>query len=72
MKHSKEKHSRSIAKAISWRVIATATTMVVVYIFTGNFLLTLGIGSLEATAKMLFYYMHERAWNEVSWGKHKK
>ncbi|MCK5033681.1 MAG: DUF2061 domain-containing protein, partial [Calditrichia bacterium] len=32
----KEKHIRSIAKTISWRVTATVTTFTLVWIFTGQ------------------------------------
>ncbi len=33
---TKETHTRSVAKGITWRVIASVTTMVLVYIFTGD------------------------------------
>ena len=65
----KDTHTRSIAKAISWRVVATVTTMVLVLIFTGNFALTLGIGVFDLLSKLVFYYGHERVWNAITWGK---
>ena len=65
----KETHARTIAKSISWRVIATLTTMSIVYVFTKKPLLALEIGFFEVTSKMLFYYLHERGWGKVSWGK---
>jgi uncharacterized membrane protein len=64
-----EENKRSIGKTISWRIVATTTTMIVVYIFTGELLLSLGVGVVEASAKMVFYYLHERAWNKIKWGK---
>jgi uncharacterized membrane protein len=60
---------RSVAKSITWRVLATLTTTTLVYIFTGEVGLSLSIGVLEATFKMLIYYLHERAWNKIKWGK---
>lgn len=66
-----ETHRRTVMKTVSWRIVATLTTMTIVYIFTGKFLLSLGIGGVEVVAKILFYYLHERAWNFVSWGKAK-
>ena len=51
--------------------MATVTTMVIVYIFTGDFAASLGVGAVEVIAKILFYYLHERAWEMVSWGKAK-
>ncbi len=68
----KEKHERSVVKAITWRVIASLTTAILVYIFTGSFTLTLGVSVFEISLKMLFYYIHERAWNSVRWGKEAK
>ena len=67
----KEAHKRTVAKAICWRIIATLTTMIIVFLFTRKFILTLGVGAVEVTAKILFYYLHERIWNRVSWGKKK-
>ena len=63
-----ETHTRSVIKGISWRFIASLTTMVLVFIFTGDLMLVAGIGVFEATAKIALYYVHERAWGKVRWG----
>jgi len=62
-------HKRSIIKAISWRVIATLITMILVFLFTGQLDITLGVGALDITSKLFFYYLHERAWNLIRWGR---
>ena len=67
--HIKERHTRSIVKAFSWRIIATSLTMLIVYLFTKKIVLSLGIGAVEVVTKMFFYYFHERAWINISWGK---
>jgi uncharacterized membrane protein len=67
----RETHSRTVMKTVSWRFVATLTTMVIVYIFTGEFLLSIGVGAVEVVAKILFYYLHERTWEMISWGKAK-
>jgi uncharacterized membrane protein len=64
-----EAHSRTIAKAISWRVLATLTTMTIVFLFTRRIILSLGVGLAEVLAKIIFYYLHERIWEKISWGK---
>lgn len=64
-----EAHTRTVVKAVSWRVIATLTTMTIVYTFTREFVLTLGIGFFEVTCKILFFYLHERLWQRIRWGK---
>lgn len=66
---SLEKPMRSIAKGISWRILATLATIALVYIFTGNISLSLGIGLVEVILKIILYYFHERIWNKIKWGK---
>lgn len=62
-----ERSIRSIVKAFTWRFLATLTTMVLVFVFTGRYELALGVGALEITSKLILYYLHERAWDRVSW-----
>ncbi len=64
----KESHSRSVVKGIIWRMIASGTTMALVYIFTGDLEIMAQVGAVEITAKILFYYLHERFWGSVKWG----
>ena len=63
---------RSFVKAISWRTIATSTTMALVFLITGELSLAAGVGILDVTVKLIFYYGHERLWNLIKWGKSKK
>ena len=62
-------HARSVVKAISWRIIATLTTMAAVYMISGEIVLALEVGAVEVVAKLLLYYLHERAWIAMSWGR---
>ena len=64
----KESHKRSVIKGVTWRVIASLTTFILVYIFTGDIAVTLGVSAIEVSAKILFYYFHERFWGKVHWG----
>lgn len=64
-----ETHTRSVAKSLSWRLTATLTTILLVYLFTGTMELALAIGGVEVIAKMLIYFFHERAWNNVRFGR---
>jgi uncharacterized membrane protein len=45
--------------------------MTIVYLFTGKEMVTLGVGLADVLAKISFYYLHERAWNRIHWGKQK-
>ncbi|RZS92240.1 DUF2061 domain-containing protein [Aquimarina brevivitae] len=60
---------RSIAKAVSWRVIGTLDTLIVSYLFTGELVLASSIASIDFITKMLLYFFHERIWNRIKWGK---
>ena len=64
-----ETHIRSVIKGLTWRIIASLTTMGLVYAFTGDLILMAEVGALEVIAKLTFYYFHERAWGNVSWGR---
>jgi len=62
---------RTIVKTFSFRVVATITTMAVVFVFTENLILVGMIGILELVSKLLIYYLHERTWENISWGRKK-
>ena len=59
---------RSMAKAISWRFIATITGAVIVFFLTGEFEHAGKFIILDIIVKLAFYYGHERAWTMVEWG----
>lgn len=63
-----ETHSRSILKGVTWRIIASGTTMTVVYVMTGDLALVASVGVVDIVAKVFFYYLHERSWGKVQWG----
>ena len=64
-----ETASRSIVKSISWRFWATATTFTLVWIFTGQIETAITVGGLEVFVKMAVYYLHERGWNKLTFGR---
>ena len=55
--------TRSLAKALMWRVTATLTTALIAYIITGEAKMAVIIGGIEFVLKFIIYYGHERAWN---------
>ncbi len=64
-----EKHGRSIAKAISYRVVSILVDLIVVYLITRRLDLTLGVVMASNLASIFVYYFHERAWNKVHIGR---
>lgn len=71
-----EKAWRSVAKAISWRIIASGTTFILAIIFFGDDPKAVekatGIAILESIIKMALYFFHERLWINIKWGILKK
>ena len=57
--------TRSLAKALTWRVTATLTTTLITYIITGEVRTAVIIGGIEFVLKFAIYYVHERVWNLV-------
>ena len=67
---SAESQKRTIIKTMTWRVTASLTTFLIAWILTGDLLIGLSIGSIEAIAKIFLYYYHERIWNNIDWAKY--
>lgn len=64
-----EARTRSIAKAISYRVAATVGTAIFVYALTGNLRIALFAGGLDVVVKIAIYYANERVWDRIALGK---
>ena len=56
-------------KAISWRIIGTIDTFIISWIISGKAIIAGSIASVEVLSKVFIYWMHERAWNKLNWGK---
>ncbi len=64
-----DRHYRSLVKAISWRVTGTFDTVLISFLITGRIRWALSIGFVELFTKVTLYYLHERFWNKVSFGR---
>jgi uncharacterized membrane protein len=64
-----ESHRRSIAKALSWRLLGMVFTAIVVLMVTGRLSFAATIGVADFVVKLGVYYVHERVWNRVRFGK---
>lgn len=62
-------HRRSIVKALSWRLIATLITSAIAWFITGKLDFALKIGAIDAFLKLGAYYLHERTWSRITFGK---
>lgn len=62
-------HLRSLVKGVSWRVVGTMDTIVISYFITGHWLTAIKIGVFEVITKILLFYLHERVWGKIKWGR---
>lgn len=60
---------RSIAKAVSWRIVGTLDTIGISWLLTGEINTALAIGTIELGTKMILYFGHERLWNKINFGR---
>jgi uncharacterized membrane protein len=66
-----ESHYRSLVKAVSYRVLGSAATAMIVYLLSHKPLLSLGTGILDMVTKIGLYYLHERIWERIHFGRPK-
>jgi uncharacterized membrane protein len=65
----REKPYRSVVKSISWRTVGTIDTMMIAWLVTGKLDFAVTIGGVELFTKMFLYYLHERTWNRIRFGR---
>jgi adenylylsulfate kinase len=68
-KTKSESHTRSIVKALSWRIIGTIETFLISWVITGQLGTAGGIAGIQAVMSTLLYWYHERLWLKIKWGK---
>jgi uncharacterized membrane protein len=64
-----EKPYRSVLKAFSWRLTGTLDTIIVSFLISGRIRIALSIGVVELFTKLTLYYLHERTWNRIPFGR---
>jgi adenylylsulfate kinase len=65
----RETHARSIAKAFSWRFMGTIATSAIVFLFTKKLVVSLAVGGIEFLSKIALFWLHERVWDRLTYGK---
>jgi uncharacterized membrane protein len=69
LKWAPDARRRSLSKAISWRVLGSLDTFLISLLVTGSGQFAASIATAEAATKVVLYYLHERAWRKVAWGR---
>lgn len=79
-----ERRRRSLAKAVTWRLVGSSDTLMLSYVVMAWLFPLLGLDAgvqqakvlatasyialAEIVTKLLLFYLHDRAWARVAWG----
>jgi uncharacterized membrane protein len=64
-----DKHYRSLIKAVSWRLTGSVDTLIISFLITGRIKWALTISGVELFTKIALYYLHERIWDKLPFGR---
>ena len=67
--HEEETLRRSIAKTVSYRVVILILDFSAIYLFTGQIKVAFGFMIVSNIYTTLGYFLHERIWGKIKWGK---
>jgi uncharacterized membrane protein len=60
---------RSLAKSLTWRIVAIVSTFGIGYLMTGNLAFAASLTLVSNLINFILYYLHERVWLKLDWGK---
>lgn len=63
-------YQRSIVKGIVWEGFSFIITLIAVYLVYGDISLSIKFSLGLTLIKMILFFIHERAWKNVKWGKY--
>ena len=64
-----DSNQRSLVKTLTWRITGSASTFTIAYLITGSFGVSSVIAFVQMGVNTVLYWLHERAWARVSWGR---
>ncbi len=65
----RDSHTRSVVKAVSWRILGTIATSAIVFLLTKQWAVSLFVGAMEFVSKIGLFWLHERLWDRFSFGR---
>jgi uncharacterized membrane protein len=66
-----ESNARSIVKAVSYRLLGSSVTGLILFAVTGKGTISLIGGAADMVLKIVAYFIHERIWNHIDFGRSK-
>jgi uncharacterized membrane protein len=67
--HAVETLKRSIVKTVSYRFVILILDFTAIYLFTGKIKIALGFMIISNIYTTVGYFIHERIWDKIKWGK---
>ncbi len=60
---------RSFMKGFTWESFSFFLTLIITFIYTGSMKTSIELTSICFLVKIIFFFIHERIWHQVKWGK---
>jgi uncharacterized membrane protein len=60
---------RSLFKSVTFRAAVIVTDLVVIYLITHRVDTTVSVTVFTNVASTILYFLHERVWNRIQWGR---
>lgn len=60
---------RSLAKSFTFRILVILSDLTVIYFITHRADVTIGLTIMTNLFSTLLYFLHERVWSRISWGR---
>ena len=70
-RHSKDHWTRSLVKAVTYRIAILILDFTSIYLLTGKPEVAIGFMMVSNIYTSIAYYLHERLWDRTDWGKRK-
>lgn len=64
-----DNHGRSFAKAITYRILGILWLSIISLLITGSIKETIAINGVYHILRIVDFFIHERLWGRISWGK---
>ena len=61
---------RTMIKGLTYRLLSSCVTVGLAYIFIDDIKIVTLIGFLDFIIKWILYYVHERLWHQIKFGKY--
>ena len=68
----KDSTRRSLVKTITWRLTGSGSTFLIAWLITGNLAVASSILGIHFFTNTALYFVHERVWTHIHWGKKTK